>query len=779
MTRRGSPLFARLFWQLALLLVCPTIVLGGFLAERLASAQRATADRELLLASQSLARELELLVDGAAGDLEGLAATLELLPDPIADHLDRSILERFRARGGNFEFLYVAGPDGVSFFADPAISSDGKPSAPRSYADRQYYLDLVATGSTTIAPVQIGRATQRLIVPVATPIKSANGRLRGYVAGSLDLSVLQLHLERVAGSAPALRLVVTDRNGRVVAHADPLARGEMRDLSAVQLFREEGATLRSGADDAGLDARAATLGVDVRGVRWTVAAYMSRDFIEREASATRWRAVAASVAALLLGLVLSAFMSARLARPIGAVARVAAQVGDGKFDVDLPSHRNEPAEVAQLIDSVAQMARQRQRLETELTRRAEELEAANQELARNLAALNEVQTRAALADRLAAVGTLAAGVAHEINNPAAWVRANVSFALEELRALKTALAGDVRGKSLPELLRAMDEASDGCDRIQRIVRDLQVFGRGDSSEEVVEFELWPVLESAISVVWNELRHKATLVREFGPTPHVRGSPSRLAQVVLNLLVNALHAMADGKSSGNEIRIASRTEGDRAIIEIEDTGSGIAPEHLSRIFEPFFTTKAVGKGTGLGLAISREIVTGMGGELDVESQLGRGTTFRLRLPGRHAVAPAAAEAKAPTVPRTAARRAKILVVDDEAAIGTAIRRLLAKVHDVTVALHADAALELLRADGAAYDLIICDLMMPGRNGVDVYQLLVRDRPADAARLVFLTGGVFDPKIGEFLDRCERPVLQKPFAKAELEALVLEMMERPRT
>jgi signal transduction histidine kinase len=755
--KRGRRLVVHLFLWLTVLLVCPTLVLGLFLAERLAESRRAVADRELTLASQAVAREVEILVDGTARTLEAFAARLERVDEPFAEHYDPGSLVRFGQRNPGFLVVYVATPDGVSFDAYPATGPDGRSRAPRSYSDRQYYRELLATGRTTISSVQLGKTSLAPVIILASPIHDPSGKLRGYVAASLDLSILNLQLARVASSAPSTRLLLADSVHQVIAHTDRVNLADMRDLSALPLFRADHEALRDGADHRGDEARASVIQVSARGLGWTVAAYVPRAELDAEAWAARWRAVAAAGITLLLGLVVCAALAAWLSRPIREVAQAAERVGQGDFAVTLHARRGDPREVAQLVDAVSAMARQRQALEAALTDRA-------RELARNLEALHEAQARAGLADRLAAVGTLAAGVAHEINNPTAYVRANVGFALDALRGRR----------ELDEVVRALDEAAEGTERIQRIVRDLQVFGRGDRQAETVEFDPCPIVESAISVTWNELRHKATLVRELSAVAPVSGVPSRLAQVVLNLLVNALQALPEGQPAQQRIRLATRQDGDATVIEVEDTGCGIPAEHLARIFDPFFTTKEVGRGTGLGLAISREIIAGMGGDMRVRSVVGQGTTFEIRLPARpHLGAPAPAPLP-PSAPISSGTRARVLVVDDEPAIRSAMGRLLNKHHEVVLAPDANSALELVRG-GPAFDAILCDLMMPGKTGVDFYRELAESHPAVAERLMFLTGGVFDPRIAEFLESCQRPCLQKPFDPPALVAAVRDLVD----
>jgi PAS domain S-box-containing protein len=237
-----------------------------------------------------------------------------------------------------------------------------------------------------------------------------------------------------------------------------------------------------------------------------------------------------------------------------------------------------------------------------------------------------MQAQLVVSDRLAAVGTLAAGVAHEINNPLAFVLSNLSFLSGELHGVARELPHG-RTAEMEEVLR---EAMDGAHRVRQIVRDLRTFSRGDD-EVATTVNLQAVLESAITMARGELRMRAQIVREYRDVPQVEGNEGRYGQVFLNLLINAAQAIAPGKPEQNEVRLVLREAGERVIIEVRDTGCGMPPEVRARIFDPFFTTKPVGEGTGLGLSICHGIITGFGGEITVESEEGRGSTFRVSLP----------------------------------------------------------------------------------------------------------------------------------------------------
>jgi len=252
---------------------------------------------------------------------------------------------------------------------------------------------------------------------------------------------------------------------------------------------------------------------------------------------------------------------------------------------------------------------------------------ANLVLARDITLERSLQAQLALSERVASLGMLAAGVGHEINNPLTFIVGNVSYLSELMGNMKEQLDGD----DFAEISAALDECAEGAGRIKRIVEDLRTFSRQDV-EERTRLDLREVLDHAIRMTGNEIKHHAVLTKNYHSAAHVMGGQARLTQVFVNMLINAAHAMPAGKADQNEIIVTcARTAGGGAMASIADTGAGIPPEVLPRIFDPFFTTKDVGKGTGLGLSISHDIVTNMGGTIAVDTEVGKGTTFKLTWP----------------------------------------------------------------------------------------------------------------------------------------------------
>ena len=385
---------------------------------------------------------------------------------------------------------------------------------------------------------------------------------------------------------------------------------------------------------------------------------------------------------------------------------------------------------------------------------------------RDITERKRLEARLSVAERMASIGTMAAGMAHEINNPLAAVLGNVSYAVDGLNRVVSQFEGEAE-TMLREALEALADAEAAGSRIMRIIDDLKRLSRVERVDREL-LDLPDVIDSAVRVCEHQVRHCATLQRRFGTTPFVNAAESQLVQVLTNLLINAAQAIGQGSASQERIEIRTFSdESGNAVVEISDTGPGIAKAELARIFDPFYSSKPIGKGMGLGLSISHNIITSLDGEISVESTVGVGTTFRIVLPA--AVVPGASAAVAePEQPAPSVTAAKILVIDDETVVRRLLRRVLSP-HEVV--LEADGRHALARLDaGEQFDLIICDLMMPDFSGVDVYAAVSRSHPAMLGRMIFLTGGAFSQASTDFIESVPNTVLSKPFTTAALLAEV---------
>jgi len=402
---------------------------------------------------------------------------------------------------------------------------------------------------------------------------------------------------------------------------------------------------------------------------------------------------------------------------------------------------------------------------------------------RDITEQRRLEQRVAQSERLASIGTMAAGMAHEINNPLAYVMTNLEVTLEALvhaeadaRGLAVAIQDAGNGARLVRILtdaiEAMRDASQGAERVNRIVRNLRMMGRVDNASHRV-LDLPDVLDVALKMTAHATRHHAQVRRTFGVTPFVFASESELGQVFTNLIINSTQALGDGNADRNEIAVATYTDADgHAVVEVRDSGPGIPVEVLPRLFDPFFTTKTIGAGMGLGLSICHNIVTAMGGTIIGSNGPNGGACFTVTLPPAKTT-PAPAMANQAT--KGLARRGKLLIVDDEPPVALAMARGLRGQHDVTMETDGRKVLARIAA-GERFDVIFCDLMMPSFSGLEVHQALSAANPEQAARIVFVTGGVFSERTAAFLESVANVQIEKPFKIETIRAIVQDYLER---
>ena len=375
------------------------------------------------------------------------------------------------------------------------------------------------------------------------------------------------------------------------------------------------------------------------------------------------------------------------------------------------------------------------------------------------------RSRLVQADRLATVGMLAAGVAHEINNPAA-------FILLGLDALSRQLAGPRVIMELPAkdiVAQLVEDLRETGRRIVDIARDMRLFASPPGAEigRPTVVDVSRTIESALTITRAQIVEKADVELDLtSDLPPVAMDDGRLGQVLVNLLVNAAQAIGDARMTrtvpikGDRVRIATRAEGSEVVIEVEDTGTGMSPRVMTRLFTPFFTTKGPDAGTGLGLAISKTIIERAGGTITASSpstltEPPRGSRFVIRLPAFldevvHSIRPDL---------RLMRERASVLVVEDELLLGRALAEQIGEVHDVKVATGGEEALALM-TDGR-FDAVLCDLKMPGMSGEDLYRHVERANPEQARRFLFMTGVGFGADIERFLVEANATMLEKPF------------------
>jgi PAS domain S-box-containing protein len=384
-------------------------------------------------------------------------------------------------------------------------------------------------------------------------------------------------------------------------------------------------------------------------------------------------------------------------------------------------------------------------------------------IARDVAEQKRLQSQLALSDRLASLGALAAGVAHEINNPLTYVLLGLDGLKGRLTRVRKAI--DVAGglgmtPTLDDMKTSLVTTLEGAKRVRRIVNDLRVFARADA-EAGSPASVSSALDLALALAMHEIRHRAELVREEAlDLPNVAGTDGRIAQVFLNVLVNA--AQAPGTTT---IRVRVAQEGEKVVVRISDNGAGIAPENLAHVFDPFFTTKTIGAGMGLGLSVCHGIVTSLGGTISVESEIGKGTTFAISLPVDDT--PRAVKPPAESSPAEG-EQWRILVIDDEEPITASLASALASLGQIVGATSVPEALGILSSDDA-FHVVLCDVRMPDGGGIAVRDWLRANRPELAKRTVFMTGGVVDEhERAALAEALEGELVMKPFDAAELRA-----------
>lgn len=375
--------------------------------------------------------------------------------------------------------------------------------------------------------------------------------------------------------------------------------------------------------------------------------------------------------------------------------------------------------------------------------------------------IRERDAQIQLSSHLASMGTLAAGVAHEINNPLTYVIGNLEYLSETVAA---------HHDCTPEVLDALSAASTGAAYLREIVTDLKSISRMDAAES--RCNPADVIRIATRMAMSDLRHRARLELDLAKVEDVPISSARLSQVVLNILSNAAQSFPTADQSKNCIKVTVQRCDEGVSVIVKDNGSGIAPEDLSRVYDPFFTRNHNKGGTGLGLSICRRILTEVGGTLQLASEMGEGTTVTVFIPMIQTVQ---AEKPAPALDATPqARRARLMVIDDDVMVSKLIQQVVSKDFDAQVFNDPLAALQALR-DGAEVDLVLCDLMMPDLDGGQLFEAAA-DVPNGRPPFLFITGGgvtkgsiEMEKKMSE-LGR----LIFKPFKGSELRDKIKELL-----
>jgi len=365
-----------------------------------------------------------------------------------------------------------------------------------------------------------------------------------------------------------------------------------------------------------------------------------------------------------------------------------------------------------------------------------------------------------VADRIASLGVLAAALGHDLANP-------LAFVIAQLEVGRDALAGG----DLRRVGEAIDTAREGADRLSAVVSNLRSRARGEAPADA-RVDVRVILKQAARIARETSTSHATLVEDLGDVPPVAGDGAGLGQVFLNLAVNAFEAIPpEAGDRSVRVRTATGEEG-TVLVAVADTGVGITDDAKGRMFLPFFTTKSRKGNAGLGLAICARIVEEHGGVISVRSTapgepLPPGERFRTEIQV-HLPAASRWSVAREAIPSSRPRR-RVLVIDDEPNLLRSIELLVSAHHDVVCAATGESALELIHT-GPAFDAVVCDLMMPGVDGIDVLETATKSHPELARRFVFMTGGAYTERVRKFVEERSHVFLEKPFStEAVLEAI----------
>jgi signal transduction histidine kinase len=375
---------------------------------------------------------------------------------------------------------------------------------------------------------------------------------------------------------------------------------------------------------------------------------------------------------------------------------------------------------------------------------------------------------------LTALGTVAATVGHEINNPLTYVLGNVEMLEDRLKRIRQRPASGL----LEEMTEMLRDIRVGTNRIKEVVSTMHKLSRSSGAETTALVDVVRVVRTSLAMSWPEIHKRSQVRTDLRPVPPVAGNEARLGQVVLNLLINAAQAIAAGDRESNEIRVSTSEVADEVVIEVSDTGMGIPPELQARVFDPFFTTRRRHSGTGIGLAVVRNIVSEHGGRIELTSEPGSGTTFRVFLPATRGsdLEAGAGAADQPTDALSGTSSSeRILLIDDDALVLSTMARMLAEEYVVVPTTSAPEALRKLATE-PPYHAIVCNIVMPHMNGMQLWLEVEKQYPESSSRIIFATGAVLEPEVEAFRERTRNLWLDKPFSTEALHEAVRETIRR---
>ncbi len=382
---------------------------------------------------------------------------------------------------------------------------------------------------------------------------------------------------------------------------------------------------------------------------------------------------------------------------------------------------------------------------------------------------NKLRAQNLLSAKLATVGTLAAGIIHEINNPLTYILTNLNFIKDTMQ--ESSFDDLSKPTFFTELKSIINDSVEGAEQINKIVQDIKGFARIDKAE-VTTVDLPKVLNAAINIVSAQFKNHAVVEKDFSADiPLVLLQGSKLQQVFMNIIINAAQSMDKNNFEKNIIRVKAYVAENYICVEIGDTGVGIPSDILEKIFEPFFTTKPAGIGTGLGLSICSEIIHEMGGDIEVKSEVNKGTTFSIYLPINLITENASVSNESRVMTDK-----NILIIDDEPAFLSAMEYVFGKKNHITLIDSGRSAHSLLIENPDKFDIIICDFNMPDVNGEDLFLYLKRANPKLIERMIFVTGFPEEFKLENLGPHLMNPCLTKPFTKKQLIKAIHSILDR---
>ncbi len=745
---------------LIIFILTPLIFLSLYQANRFADLQREHYYTQSRLRRDDLKNSIYQMISTDVRLLEMLAVTFSKFMDhPLSEKQD--LLDHLDRRAGIFQGIYIAKPNGISEFTSPPYNEQGQKNAPKSYQERDYYHELMKTQKTALSRVQKGKTSQKPAIQMATPIMDEMNQMIAYVAANIHTEVLFKQARENIKDDPRFRVVLIDRLEQVIfdsKNMSPL----FSNISHQQIFQQvKIAEKYEALDENGAMMFVSAVQIKILHYECHLFVIFPKLIIEQEANDAKQTILI--YALMLMGFVflLIYWLGSKITKITQAVVHSVQTLGDTQLSQGLAKGRDQ--EIDPNLNLPKQVFKEGQMM-------ADALQKAVKRLNENIKARQIAEDQARRSDKLATIGTMVAGIAHEINNPLSYISGNLDFIEESLEEI---LAKNHNFQN-QEFIDSIEDAKAGVARVTDIVKSLLSLSRKEQSE-IVPTSVHKVVESCVRLSLGEIKKKAKVVLSIAKsTPWVYANESQLGQVILNLLVNAAQAMPSNRDPSKNIIEIKATETELAAfpnekmlcLMVSDNGNGIPQEIIHQIFDPFFTTKPVGKGTGLGLSICMNIIQGFKGELLVESTLHEGTTFKVIL--HIADDQSSIKERRPTpLPKIMtpmffeapkAKQFKILIVDDTIEIANSLKRQLSQDYDCTVLSSAIEALDLLKVED--FDCVISDWMMPEMNGDLFFKQLISIKPKMARQLILITGGMITEELQAFLSEYQIIALQKP-------------------